>query len=385
MNERGGPARGRSEGLHVVVATCGLGYDRGSPLRIRRRLRLLDELGRPAAVFAYPSPGSPNRVHTGRLPLSAPRRPGFSRRKLVLDLDLALRVAVFAARRRPEIIEGHVHEGLAIALLARLVSPGTRVVFDAHGALADEMAATGHVASGGFLHRVLERVEGWLERRADAVIAQSEHRADTIAGHGVPPARITVCPDGPEAAVLEILPDSRPRSVTCLYTGSLNTYQGLDDILQAARGTPGVQYVIFGSPSGGYPRLAHELGVADRVAFIDPAPLSELNHHLAHADIALAPRRYGGNIPGKLPIYQAAGLPVVGTDVPGITELVGAATGSLVPPGAPAALAAAINELAGQPQRRRELGRAARAQAQRLYSPEAVQGSLERAYRCATA
>lgn len=370
---------------HVVVATCGLGYDRGSPLRIRRRLRLLEELERPAVAFAYPSPASPAGVRTGRLPLSAPRRPGFSWRKPLLDLDLVLRVALYALRHRPEIVEGHVHEGLAVALIARLVSPRTRVIFDSHGALADEMAATGHVAAGGRLHRLFERVEGWLERRADAVIAQSEHRAEAIAAHGVPRSRITVCPDGPEAAVLEILPDPGPRSVTCLYTGSLNPYQGLDDILDAARRTPGVRYLIFGGPAGRYPALARELGVDDRVEFVDPAPLSELHDRLAAADIALAPRRYGGNIPGKLPIYQAAGLPVVGTAVPGIVELVGPKTGAVVPPADPEALAAAINALAADAQLRRGLGEAARRQAQRMYAPEVVQGSLERAYRGATA
>jgi glycosyltransferase involved in cell wall biosynthesis len=258
-------------------------------------------------------------------------------------------------------------------------------VFDSHGALADELAATGHLRAGGRLHRLAQSLEGWLERRADAVIAQSEHRAATIAAHGVDPRRISVCPDGPEAAVLDILPSPGPRSITCLYTGSLNRYQGLDDILQAARHTPGVEYVIFGSPAGHYPELARTLGVAGRVEFVDPAPLSALPGRLAGADIALAPRRYGGNIPGKLPIYQAAGLPVVGTEVPGVTELVGEDTGAVVPPGDPGALAAAINRLAADPQLRRRQGAAAREQARRRYAPEMLRGSLEAAYRSATA
>ena len=58
---------------------------------------------------------------------------------------------------------------------------------------------------------------------------------------------------------------------------------------------------------------------------------------LAVADLALSPRHYGGNIPGKVPAYLIAGLPVVGTDVAGVRELVDATVGALVPPGVPAA------------------------------------------------
>ena len=47
--------RAENDALHLVIGACGLGYDRGSPVRIRRRLRLLAELARPAIAFAYPA------------------------------------------------------------------------------------------------------------------------------------------------------------------------------------------------------------------------------------------------------------------------------------------------------------------------------------------
>jgi glycosyltransferase involved in cell wall biosynthesis len=61
---------------------------------------------------------------------------------------------------------------------------------------------------------------------------------------------------------------------------------------------------------------------------------------------------------------QASGLAVIGTRQGGIPEFVDhGETGLLVPPGDVAALATAITELAGDPQRRADLGQAARASA----------------------
>jgi glycosyltransferase involved in cell wall biosynthesis len=66
---------------------------------------------------------------------------------------------------------------------------------------------------------------------------------------------------------------------------------------------------------------------------------------------------------------MAAGLPVVATDVGGMAEQVeDGVTGRLVPPGDPAALAAALAELAGDPARRMAFGTAGRARVAERFS-----------------
>lgn len=65
-------------------------------------------------------------------------------------------------------------------------------------------------------------------------------------------------------------------------------------------------------------------------------------------------------IPVSLMEAMAAGLPVVSTTVSGIPELVDESAGVLVPPRDAAALAAALAELATQPERRRRLGEGGR-------------------------
>jgi glycosyltransferase involved in cell wall biosynthesis len=83
---------------------------------------------------------------------------------------------------------------------------------------------------------------------------------------------------------------------------------------------------------------------------------------LAGADVLVAPsvptrqgRREG--IPVVLMEAMSSGLPVVASGISGIPELVSdGRSGLLVPPGEPAALAAALRRLAADPELRRRLG-----------------------------
>ena len=71
--------------------------------------------------------------------------------------------------------------------------------------------------------------------------------------------------------------------------------------------------------------------------------------------------------------YMAAGCAIVATRVGGIPDMIhDGVEGLLVPPGDPVALAVSIGELAGDPTRRAELGRAARERQAQDFSLSAV-------------
>ena len=107
-------------------------------------------------------------------------------------------------RWKPEILHAHVHEGLAIALLARWAAPGTRVVYDAHGTFADELAVAGLVRYGGRRYRAALALERWLCRHADSVLAQSEHRAAEMVWSRVSADRGRVLADSPEPGLFPV-------------------------------------------------------------------------------------------------------------------------------------------------------------------------------------
>jgi glycosyltransferase involved in cell wall biosynthesis len=368
----------------LVVAPFPYGIDRGTPIRARRGVGLATRAGAAVTVVTYGAelPADPGVVR-GPMRVRSMRQ-GFSKQKPLLDLLLLVDVVRVARRTRPDVIHAHVHEGLAVALVGRLFVRGARVVYDAHGTLADELVLAHVVRPGGRAYRVARRIERWLVQRADAVLAQSQHRADELVRDGVKAERVTVLPDSPEAAIFEVGRDRPQRAIgdptLVVYTGSLETYQGINDIIAAAESTTGIRFVLFGEPGARYHDDVEARGLSDRVEVIDPAPFAELPALLARADIALAPRHYGGNIPGKVPAYLAAGVPVIGTDVDGIREIVDDSVGAIVPPGDVAALVEAIQRLASDRAGLRKRSLNATSRATGLYGEPAMIVSLRTAY-----
>jgi glycosyltransferase involved in cell wall biosynthesis len=114
--------------------------------------------------------------------------------------------------------------------------------------------------------------------------------------------------------------------------------------------------------------LAAACGVADRVEFAGNQP-STAPHYRA-ADVVVVPSRWDGLSLGLLEA-MACGAAVVASAVAGARVVVGA--GLTVPPGDAVALAAALDDLVGDPGRRRAMGRAAR---DRVVADHALERSL---------
>lgn len=78
---------------------------------------------------------------------------------------------------------------------------------------------------------------------------------------------------------------------------------------------------------------------------------------------------------------MASGKAVIASSVGGLPELIThGVTGCLVPPGEPSALAAAVEQLARCPASCRQLGSAAREEAERRFAPAAWEETMRRAY-----
>jgi phosphatidylinositol alpha-mannosyltransferase len=96
------------------------------------------------------------------------------------------------------------------------------------------------------------------------------------------------------------------------------------------------------------------------------------------ADVLCAPSLGGESFGMVLTEAFAAGTPVVASDIPGYQDVVrDGVDGLLVPRGDATALAEALRDLALDPQRRREMGRAAAAQAPRYAWPRIAEEVVE--------
>jgi glycosyltransferase involved in cell wall biosynthesis len=106
---------------------------------------------------------------------------------------------------------------------------------------------------------------------------------------------------------------------------------------------------------------------------------------LAASDIFVMASRWEGN-PLTVMEAMASGVPVVGTAVGGVPDLVESGEhGTLVPPGEPAALGRAMELLCLNPATRRSMGAAARERAQRQFTLPRMVGAYDALYRTALA
>ncbi len=184
-----------------------------------------------------------------------------------------------------------------------------------------------------------------------------------------------------------------------LFVGRLQPLKAPDVLLRAAGRLAAtdpelarrLQVVIVGAPSGSgiadplvLPRLAAELGIADRVRFEPPASRTRLADFYTAADLTVVPS-YNESFGLVALESQACGVPVVAAAVGGLrTAVQDGRTGRLVDGHATEDWATVLGSLLHEPGRRAEFGVAARAHAQQFSWRHTADGLLV-AYRDALA
>lgn len=274
----------------------------------------------------------------------------------VARIGAGWRLARLARRERADLYHVHDPELLPAALWLRLTSR-TPVVYDVHEYLGETVRTKQWLPAP--LRRPLAAVVSRLERRAgarcDAVIGVNEDLAARFALAGAQRVRaVTNAPWGHD------FPAPTPcQEPVVLYIGGLAPLRGLE-VMRTAAGlltTPGARVVLAGpGDPGELPASVTYLGVVDH---------SEVPELLAHAAVAWIPlqvhENYARAVPTKLVEAMAAGRPVVASDFGRMAAIVRqSGCGLLVPAADPAAHAAAIDRLFGDPELAARLGAAGR-------------------------
>lgn len=243
----------------------------------------------------------------------------------------------------------------------RLVAmmPGTRHVVEVNALLAEEDAQW----RGLHLGDLATSIEREVLSGADLAVAVSEQVAAKVTA-AAPGARCVVVENGAEVERFRTLPTrdaARTRlglpddAIIAGFVGALRPWHGVDVAITAVSRTPHVHLAVVGD---GPVReelsdLANGLGVAHRVHFLGHRSHDEVAALLAAVDMALAPYPALDGFsfsPLKLYEYLAAGTPVVASAIGQIPDALGNGDfGTLVPPGDPDALAAAMLRVAVDP------------------------------------
>ena len=200
-----------------------------------------------------------------------------------------------------------------------------------------------------------------LFRRAGAIVVLGAVWRDVVTAR-VPDVaeRIFIVPNATQ---------SRPRATgsgdvpSILFLGRLGARKGVPDLVQALAVLPAdLRWTATIAGDGEIAETAaalRERGIEERVAVPGWVGAADVERLIDKADILVLPS-YDENLPMSVIEGMAAGLAIVATPVGATADIIKhGRTGLLVEPGDVAALADALQQLAGDPALRRRLGEAA--------------------------
>ncbi|HEY4098739.1 MAG TPA: glycosyltransferase [Baekduia sp.] len=293
-------------------------------------------------------------------------------------------LAAAIRRVRPDVLCGYgFRTGLATRVLGRALRPRARTVTGIRGLYVTEIERL-----DGPRGRLVMAVERWTAPLVDAYVANSPGALTVLAEHGIPAAKLHHVPNGIDAADWPpVAREGRDGVPVIACIGRFTAVKRQEDLVAAvallrARGVDArVRFAGDGPMLAAVRAQVDRLGLADRVTLHGALAPVEVARLLADADVACLPSTQEG-MPGAVMEAMASGLPVVGTAVNGIVDLVqDGATGLLVAPRDPPALAAALERLLGDAPLRRRMGAAGRARVVEELSLDRMVGAMTALYQ----
>lgn len=290
--------------------------------------------------------------------------------ELAYNIPAYLRIRRICMAFQPDLIyERYNLYYLVGAWLAR--RRGIPYYVEVNSPLADERARFGNLR----LIKLAHRLEHHVWRTATRVLAVTEALKSIISQSGIDANHIHVVQNGvvldrslPPPYTTEVSPT---HPLVLGFVGFVRPWHGLDTVIRAiAANTAGpplkLTVVGEGPVRPELERLAHELGIADRVHFTGLVDHIRVPDAVAQFDIALQPRVVPYASPLKIFDYMAAGRAIIAPDQPNIREILEhERTALLFDPDDDKALWTAIARLAADPALRHRLGAAARAELER--------------------
>jgi colanic acid biosynthesis glycosyl transferase WcaI len=364
-------------GHETMVATTFPHYPEWKWRDVSRRLRLVETI---------------NGVQVRRWRVILPRRPGSTAWRLVFDMSLGLAMVLNCTGIRPPDVIICGSPPLETAFVGILLG---KIWNRSFVVLAQDMPVQAALAVGmltpGRISRAALGFEGALYRRAERVIAISDHFSSSLRDLGVHPDAISTIPNWVDTDALR--PEEPSSSMRArlgagvddflvLHAGNMGQKQALQHVIEAARSfsaDAGVQIALVGQgPQAA--KLKSEIASRGRshIHLYPLLPTEEVPGMLAAADALLVSQRaqvVDSVLPSKTLSYMAAGRPIIAAvdQLSATAELVRTADcGIVVAPEDKQALAKGIQGLQRDPAGCRRMGENGRRYAVAEFSKAAV-------------
>lgn len=276
-------------------------------------------------------------------------------------------------KERPDLVHAHTWKaGFVGRMAARLCGiPSIYTVHMWH--FGPELPSTWRMFGPG-LERVASR---WSERTITV-----SHSASAVGRRYriTDPARMVAIHNGIEDSPERVRPGANPVPVVAMVARftEFKDHETLVRAFAELKLPARLQLIGDGPTRKPTERLVAELGIPDRVEF--PGDRDDVARLLCQADLFVLASKLD-NLPISILEAMRAGLPVIASEVGGISELViHGETGLLVPPFSIPSMVAALTELLADKRKRIHFGRSGRKRYETLFSLDQMIGRTRAVY-----
>jgi Glycosyltransferase len=251
---------------------------------------------------------------------------------------------------------------MALPTARRAAALAVPVVQECNGPYEDLFIAYPRLRLG---RPILDAMQRWQYRHASAIVAVAEGLTGWLkreAGH----QRVYTIGNGANTGVFTPEAPRRPGAPErfAVFFGQFPAWQGISTLLEAAKlpaWPSGLPLVFVGDGAMRPDVEAAVVEMPGRVLYLGKLPYDEVAQVVAHAVVSfvpmMAPKRETLFSPLKLYESMACGVPVVASNVVGISEVVSEwQCGILFPAGDACAIAEATDRIVGDPVEAREMG-----------------------------
>ena len=319
-------------------------------------------------------------------------RPGISCKKLLCDVFFLVHTFVLLWRARGEqyrVIHA-VEESVFVAWLAKAIF-GIPYIYDMDSSLALQLTEKWRWCKP--LLAILQFFEGVAVRGSLAVAPVCDALEVIAHQHGstntIMLRDVSLLPEETSCEnTRAILFGDRvgAQQPVILYVGNLESYQGIDLLLESFalvkdHSTQPHLVVVGGEQESirRYQEKSETLACSSQVSLLGPKPLTDLRDLLVSADILVSPRIKGNNTPMKIYSYLHSGTPLVATDLPTHRQVLDDEV-AILAEAEPRRFAEGLVRLLDSAELRHTIGQHARKRAQSLYTVEAFEKQLNSLY-----
>lgn len=370
--------------------------DRGCHIRIEGIVRCLEQLGYENTVCTYHHGREVESVITKRIaPIKnyTKTAAGPSKYKLWADWKLLWLVIKETKRTKPSVIHAHLHEGLLIGIIVKVLFfwRNTPLIADMQGSLTGELESHGAFRTFKALKHLTHLLERLLMWCPTAIVCSSPHSLEKISVEfNIPRKKISLAQDGANQVMpLSIKQRSDMRTelgltndqIVVAYSGALLESKGLAELKQLIKQTSngGIHFLIIGYPVENLEPFLNKEGLSHFCTLTGQVEFARLPSLLSCCDIAVDPKNSdAGEGSGKMLNYLACGLPVVAFDTANNRQFL---PGSTTLAGDVESLAKNLHELAKNQSSRKEIAQLSLRHFKQHHCWEITVGQLQAVYQ----